>query len=298
MQAASSDNTKEELQEIKQCTDISTRFFIQYMCKQTKEDIQIKTDKASFCIYVAIFTSFCILLFAEWGKKMVNKMSLKHDVNTVTPSDYVLHMFMSSKQSTAFENFYRAQKLISNLPRGEVFMLWLKREFAIFSEEQHVKVLRVDPIFDNRTLIDILRQRGYAIATNNMKLVRTLEDKIDVDKQYDAKICGAFLTFETEEVMKKAIKIWKTLDPKVKVERAAEPSIYIWENLSITTLQRVFNKLVVFVILFALMALAYKYQGALIKARLSPGRFENIECNFIRHQYDQYTDEAEATMNF
>ena len=98
--------------------------------------------------------------------------------------------------------------------------------------------------------------------------------------------------------MKKAIKIWKTLDPKVKVERAHEPTIYIWENISITKFRRTINKIIVFIILFALMGIAYKYQGMLIKARLSPGRFENIECKFIRHQFDGYENEAEATMNF
>ena len=106
------------------------------------------------------------------------------------------------------------------------------------------------------------------------------------------------MTFETEEVMKKAIKLWKTLDSKVRVERAHEPTIYIWENLSITSFRRTINKIFVFIILFSLMGIAYKYQGMLIKTRLSPGRFENIECKFIRHQFDQYTDEGEATMKF
>lgn len=143
-------------------------------------------------------------------------------------------------------------------------------------------MLRVDPIFDNRELVGLLRERGYAIAKNDMREVRTLEDKINVDRQYDTRICGAFLTFETEEVLKKAIRVWKRLDPKVRVERAQEPTIYIWENMAITNFQRTLNKLVVFSVLALLMYVAYHYQALLIKNRLSLGRFEQIECHFIR----------------
>ena len=226
-------------------------------------------------------------------------MALDHDIQTVTPSDYVLHMFLNEKQSQAFEGFYNAQKLLTNLPRGEVFMLWLKREFALFSEEQMIKVLRVDPIFDNRELVGLLRDRGYAIAKNDMNEVRTIENKIDVDKQYDARICGAFLTFETEEILKKAIRIWKHLDPKVRVERAQEPTIYIWENMSISNLRRTVNKLVVFSVLALLMYVAYHYQALLIRNRLSLGRFEQIECHFLRQQLDEaYAEDGTQNLQF
>lgn len=122
-------------QDIAQCNDISTRFFIQYMCKQTKEDIYAKTKKADFCIWVAISTAIFVTLYAEYCKYLVRKLALDHDIMTVTPSDYTLHMYLNEKQSQAFENFYMAQKLLTTLPRGEVFMLWLKREFALFSDD-------------------------------------------------------------------------------------------------------------------------------------------------------------------
>lgn len=67
------------------------------MCKQSKEDIQTKTANADYAIWIAITSVFLIIFFAEWGKTMVRKMALKHDINTVTPSDYVLHMFMNEK---------------------------------------------------------------------------------------------------------------------------------------------------------------------------------------------------------
>lgn len=55
-------------------------------------------------------------------------------------------------------------------------------------------------------------------------------------------------------------------DPKVKVERAKEPSLYIWENLALSPQTVIINKIFVFVILGFLMGFAYKYQGTLIKA--------------------------------
>lgn len=67
------------------------------MCKQTKEEIFLKTRKADFCIWVAIGTSIFILLYAEYGKRLVRQMALDHDIQTVTPSDYVLHMYLNEK---------------------------------------------------------------------------------------------------------------------------------------------------------------------------------------------------------
>lgn len=59
--------------------------------------------------------------------------------------------------------------------------------------------------------------------------------------------------------MEKAINIWKQIDPKVRVERAQEPTVYIWENMSITNLRRNLNKLVVFSVLAFFMYIAYHY---------------------------------------
>jgi hypothetical protein len=44
------------------------------------------------------------------------------------------------------------------------------------------------------------------------------------------------------------------------MERAAEPSDYIWENMGITPIDRIKNAFIVFVILSLVLGLAYYFQ--------------------------------------
>lgn len=99
---------KEFKHDYTQCMDRATRFFIQYQCKQSKEEIHLKNEKAEQCIYIAIGCAIFIFLFAEYGKFLTQKVAVNHDIRTVTPSDYVLYMYLTEKQMNDFDFFYRA----------------------------------------------------------------------------------------------------------------------------------------------------------------------------------------------
>ena len=99
---------------------------------------------------------------------------MKHDEFTVTPSDYVLHLRLTPDQSKEFENYYNRKMLDdgSEKSRGEIFVDWL-RSFEIFNEQNHhLRILRIDPIFDNRKLIKNLVSRGSLIQYKSLDSVK------------------------------------------------------------------------------------------------------------------------------
>ena len=59
--------------------------------------------------------------------------------------------------------------------------------------------MRIDPIYDNRKMIGLLRERGLIIKDRDEKKIKKIEAQINLEKmhQYDRPICGGFITFET-----------------------------------------------------------------------------------------------------
>ena len=85
--------------------------------------------------------------------------------------------------------------------RGYVFMDWIK-QFDLFKDvDNRVRILRIDPIFDNGELIANLKDRGLQIQARNQTAIAEGEQEILESnyKQYDARICGAFITVETQQ---------------------------------------------------------------------------------------------------
>jgi hypothetical protein len=85
-------------------------------------------------------------------------------------------------------------------------------------------------------LIKDLVQRGRLIQYKNLEEVKDIEFEIHKSKDeiYNTRICGAFITFETDSHLSRAIKLLKKEKHHFDVTRAHEPSTYIWENLGFT----------------------------------------------------------------
>lgn len=88
------------------CGKKDSKIFIQYMCKQTKEEIALKLDRASTCIYIAIGSAVFVTLFAVLGKTWTKQLACKYDEKTVTPSDYVLMLRITPDQSAEFDQYH------------------------------------------------------------------------------------------------------------------------------------------------------------------------------------------------
>ena len=100
----------------------------------------------------------------------------------------------------------------SEQSRGQLFINWLT-EFEIFDQKKAhpLKYLRIDPIFENKELIEDLIQRGSFIQYQDEDGINKIEEKIENSKEkyYNAPICGVFITFETSSHFRRATNMFK-----------------------------------------------------------------------------------------
>jgi len=102
-----------------------------------------------------------------------------------------------------------------------------------------VSIVRVDPVFDNKKLIQALEERGIAISYENTERIGQLEEAISEmkDKLYNTDIHAVFVTYERESDVKTAIEYLKSSDCPlsqygISPERPKEPADYNWKQLS------------------------------------------------------------------
>jgi len=128
---------------------------------------------------------------------------------------------------------------------------------------QGVQVARVDLVFENRTLISLLEQRGEAIKNERMDRVESIENTIEGKKGqfYNAKLVGAFITYESDQDIRIAQQIFgrkqsiresfgESFD--ATLVRPVDPSNINWKNMHIFSLERFIRKLVVVAVILAL----------------------------------------------
>ena len=103
-------------------------------------------------------------------------------------------------------------------------------------------------MFDNNTLIKLLKNRGACIASGKHKKIKIHDDRIDKffngaakGKEEVQKILGAFIIFKTEDGYNEALRYIENPDflkaeqkmllgSKLKMEDADEPGNIIWES--------------------------------------------------------------------
>jgi len=61
-------------------------------------------------------------------------------------------------------------------------------------------------VFDNKEMIDLLKERGQAIRDGDSGKIFLLEHKINSlkDSQYHTTVCGVFMTFEDDRNVREA----------------------------------------------------------------------------------------------
>lgn len=101
------------------------------------------------------------------------------------------------------------------------------------------------------------------------------------------------MTFETQKHLETAVH-WIQKDHTFRVERAKEPSTYIWENLALTERDQKLRKLAVFAILGLILYLVYQFEYEMHYANRNFDTFEEINCEQYRSKVTGAMDETGA----
>lgn len=125
-------------------------------------------------------------------------MAELYDEKTLTPSDYTSYIRINKKQNDLFDRVVFNPR--SKASRGEQFRDYVIERILHVDKDEQLKIARLDIVFDNAAMIDLLKRRGNAIKNDDHAVVVELEGEISKlkTKQYYTPIVGVFITFETD----------------------------------------------------------------------------------------------------
>lgn len=269
------------------------------MCKQSPSELEDKRDLAQTHIYIEIVSSIVIVVFTLYAKSWVKDMTKNYDEKTVTPSDYTLFFRIDPEQNKIFNKYFYNPN--SDVSRGEQMRNWIWDQLAVFSKDERIKIARIDLSFDNRRMINLLRQRGDAIKNSDHGSVFQTEHLINLEKlrQYNTNVCGFFITFENDSDVKLAKKICdqtklQIFGKAVSISRAKEPSNYIWENMGYTDQHQNLMFYVVIAFLALVLFLAYNLQFDMQQSISYFDNFEKFDCDLFHNSIPDIDSEVKA----
>ena len=145
-------------------------------------------------------------------------------------------------------------------------------------EEEPVQDIRIAVTtfaFKNHEIINLLKKRGEIIKAEDWDEMAVMDDKINKLKNDQLEElttpCSAFMTFENEEGVNRALKYKETVenddnfaelrtwlgDHKIEIEPASEPTDIIWENRHYTPMQRLKKSIIATLIILLLLFISF-----------------------------------------
>ena len=117
-----------------------------------------------------------VLIFIVYAKKAVKDIDENYNRNVISASTYSLYLKFNEKHNNLFDNtFFQHDKCES---RGIQFRNHVIKAFEQFNKDENVKLARIDLVFENKTMINLLYERGCAISNHNIENICEAEDKI------------------------------------------------------------------------------------------------------------------------
>ena len=178
---------------------------------------------------VAVFLALFIINYFDYIKKMQESAFVEWDVKTITAADYTIEFDIDptffdkwiDNEADAFlaKEHQESGKVYS--ARADAFRDWITQEMESrlsllpdlgFEEEpvEEIKVAVTTFAYRNGELINMLRQRGSMIKSEDWDGMKKLDSKIsklkNVSLENFTTPCSIFMSFENEEGINRALR--------------------------------------------------------------------------------------------
>ena len=142
------------------CQSEESRFYLQHTCGEEQDTIDAKNVHCIIIAVVEILSTFIVLFTVIFNRNKTEKMGRQYDELNLTASDYSLYVNVSARHRYEFDQTYgRKIEERSQHSRGEYFKTFIQEKIKI----EGVNPARIDLVFDNKKMIDLLEARGNAI---------------------------------------------------------------------------------------------------------------------------------------
>ena len=238
---------------------------MQYECAQDEDVLDSKRSDALVLAVLEMIGAFLVIavLIFNWTK--TEKMGKQYGELNLTASAYTLFVNVSARHRHEFEAMYaqRLERERAEESRGFLFKKYIEGKLRV----QGVTIARIDLVFDNKKMIELLEARGNAIKLENFAGVDEYEQQIDEHKQYQyqADVVGAFITYERDSDIKKIQAAFSNQDPaqrnqaalSFQPQRPVDPSDIRWKNMQIKFAERFLRGFLVSLILLGLLYVSF-----------------------------------------
>lgn len=189
--------------------------FVQYMCKQSEEDLAAKESTVNMCMTIEVISIAIVWAFAFAVRVWLADQMEKNDENYLTTSDYTAYIEIDRETSDKFDDHIHIPKLDKS--RGQQFKEFVYAQIKAFTRDDSFRIARMDLVFDNNHMIDMLKARGEAIKSSDSARVFVTEFEIRkfVARQYWTRVTGVFVTFERDTDVILAQEICEKATPRL-----------------------------------------------------------------------------------
>ena len=108
-----------------------------------------------------------MLLALRFNKTKTVKIGKLYDELNLTASDYTVYIDINSAHREEFDRLYVEELYnpYSSNSRGLLFKKYVKDKLSI----EDLNIARIDLVFDNKHMIELLEGRGHAMKLQNLK---------------------------------------------------------------------------------------------------------------------------------
>jgi hypothetical protein len=147
---------------------------------------------------IEVASTLIVMIFAFTGRYWLMEQVELNDEGFLTTSDYTVFIEIDPETSQKFDDHIHIPKLGKS--RGQQFKEFVYHQIMAFTRDDGFRIARMDLVFDNNRMIELLKRRGEAIKNSDSATVFVTEFEVrkQIEKQYWTRVTGVFVTFEQD----------------------------------------------------------------------------------------------------
>lgn len=119
--------------------------------------------------WLAVMEAICAVLVVvamNFNMEKTEKLGKLYDELNITANDYTVYANISSRHRYEFEEMYhqKIEQQADKFSRGYFFKKYIQDKLRV----DRVNIARIDLVFDNKNMIDLLELRGNVLKVENM----------------------------------------------------------------------------------------------------------------------------------
>ena len=181
--------------QISMCFQEDSRLYVQYKCEETSVDVDQKTQSVEPLVFIEVLCVALVVACLKFNFNKTRKLEQEYGMNKVSADQYSLFVKVHDAKRREFNARFDNPDM-TGMTRGERVVKFIDRQLQFCPSN----FVRIDLVYANRKLIQLLKRRGQAIKNQQENRVDQLTMQIESIKHqiYNTDVIGAYVIFEKQ----------------------------------------------------------------------------------------------------